>query len=405
MTRSLLILADDLSGAADCAVACRRAGMEARVCLDAPGAAACDGAVAIDLDSRPRTRAEARAATAAAAPLIAGRALYRKIDSTLRGHVALEIAATLELAGPDAFAVVCPAYPATGRTVVGGHVHVNATPLGQTEIWRLGGQGEPDLVSMLIAAGLAVGAADLQAVRGDLAAALQAHRAAGARAIVCDAETEADLQAIVAASLPMAGATWAGSGGMAIPLAAALAPDESAPAPVVARREGPHLVAVGSASSVSRGQLAVLAEDPRVGLVLVSPRVLLDGPEAPGWRPASRAVVAAIRPGRDVVAVAIDPAAPVEPELGPALAQGLGHLLGRQLGRFSTLTATGGETARALLAVAGARALRIACELQPGVVLSMLEGRALPVVTKAGAYGDPQTLARVIEAMRALPLA
>ena len=407
MRARILILADDLSGAADCAVACHRAGMQAKVCMEPQAFTDQAEALAVDLDSRPRSPAQAWALTLAAKSLIDGRALYRKIDSTLRGHVSLEIAATLEAAGPGAFVVVCPAYPITGRTVVDGRVYVDGRPLEETEIWLRDGRGTTDLRALLAEAGLAVAALPLAVVRGaDLGAAMVQARASGARALVCDAQTEADLQAIVAAGLPMAGVTWAGSGGMTIPLAAALSTGRSPPRRPVTRHAGPHLVTVGSASSVSREQLALLSADPRVQTVLITPRVLLEGADAPGWRPASRSLVAAIgKPGKDTVAVAIDPAAPVEPAVGPALAAGLGRLVGRQLGRFGTLTATGGETARALLAAAGARALCVERELEPGVVLSTLEGSGLPVVTKAGAFGDAHSLLRVLDALRALPLA
>src|SRR6185312_12951669 len=121
------------------------------------------------------------------------------------------------------------------------------------------------------------------------------------------------------------------------------------------------------------------------------PRVLLEGSEGPGWRPASRALVAAVgKPGKDTVAIAIDPAAPIDPGAGPALAAGLGVLAGRQLGRFGALVATGGETARGLLAAAGVRCLDIRRELEPGIVLS--QAGALPVVTKAGAFGLEHSL-------------
>jgi uncharacterized protein YgbK (DUF1537 family) len=357
----------------------------------------------LDLDSRAVAPARAWALTLATRDLVGGRTLYRKIDSTLRGHVALEIAATLDIAGPDAFAIVCPAYPATGRAMRGGAIFVNGQPLSETEIWRLGGRGSTDLTALLAQAGLKPAALDLAAVRGpDLAARIQAARAGGARAVICDAESEADLQALVAAALPLAGVVWIGSGGLTIPLAKALSPGGGPVPEPVTRRAGPTLVAVGSASSVSRGQLAVLAEDPRVLTLTVAPGVLLAGPEGPGWRPASRALVAAVgKPGRDTVAIAIDPAAPIDPRAGPALAAALGVLAGRQLGRFGALAATGGETARALLAQAGVRCLDIRRELEPGVVLS--QAGALPVVTKAGAFGGPDSLVRAVEALRALP--
>jgi uncharacterized protein YgbK (DUF1537 family) len=411
MPDDILILADDLSGAADCAAACVRAGLQARVCLDGaawPGRAP-GGALAVDLDTRQRSAQEARAATLGARHLIEGRVLYRKIDSTLRGHVGVDVAATLEAAGPGAFAVVCPAYPATGRTVCGGQVFVRGVPLADTETWRHEGRGEPDLRATLQAAGLAVASIPLAVVRQGVQA-LQARMtealAAGARALVCDAQSDADMIALVAASLPLAGAVWAGSGGMAAPLAATLSRRAPQDRPAPARLRGPHLVVVGSASSVSRRQLAELARDPGVVLIRMSPQMLLEGPDGPGWRPASRALVAAVgKPGKDVVVAAIDPDAPVDPANGPRLAAALGHLVGRQLGRFGALAATGGETARALLQAIGARALCVERELEPGIPLSRLEESGLPVVTKAGAFGDPLSLVRCVQALRALPLA
>jgi uncharacterized protein YgbK (DUF1537 family) len=410
MARRILILADDLSGAADCAVACVRAGLQSRVCFDIDCASdSPNEALVLDLDSRQLTADQAREATLAAAGLIDGGALYRKIDSTLRGHVGLELAATLEIAGPGAFAIVCPAYPTMGRVVRDGQVFVRGAPLQETEIWRHEGHGDADFTAMLAGAGLAVAPVPLAIVRQGpetLAARFAQAVADGAKALLCDAETEADLRALVAAGLPMPGAVWAGSGGMAIPLAAALSPRPPVGQPAPTRGPGPLLVVVGSASSVSRRQLEELRRDPGVILIRISPKVLLEGPGAAGWRPASRSLVAAIgRPGKDVVVAAIDPEAPVDPANGPRLAAALGQLIGPQLSRFSALVATGGETARNLLEAVGVRSLLVERELEPGIPLSSLEGRGLPVVTKAGAFGSPQSLARCVQALRALALA
>jgi D-threonate/D-erythronate kinase len=403
----VVILADDLSGAADCAAACHGAGLRTKVCLVPLAICEPAEALALDLDSRALSPQEARGRTMSLE--IGGEirhgALYRKIDSTLRGHVALEIAATLQIAGPGAFALVCPAYPATSRAVRDGQVYVDGQPLQETEIWKLAGRGPTDLKALMAEAGLNPVILGLDVVRGpNLKAAIEAARAAGALAVACDAETEADMDAIVAAGLTIPGVVWVGSGGLTIPLARALSRKVEAEPQPAARRAGPTLVVVGSASSVSRAQLARLAHDPRVHTLLVPPRVLLEGPEGAGWRPASRAIVAAVgKAGRDVVAVAIDPEAAVDPAIGSALAASLGVLCGRQLGRFGALVATGGETARAVLSVAGARTLEIRREREPGVVLSM--AGALPVVTKAGAFGEPSSLLGAVEVLRALPLA
>jgi uncharacterized protein YgbK (DUF1537 family) len=65
------------------------------------------------------------------------------------------------------------------------------------------------------------------------------------------------------------------------------------------------------------------------------------------------------------------------------------------------LILTGGETARAVLAAAGVDAIRLRGEVEPGVPIGVTVGAVtLPVVTKAGAFGDDHTLLRALAALR-----
>ena len=61
---SILIIADDLSGAADCAIGTANAGLESIVVFD-PAAPARSQVVAVDADSRRLPASEARALNAA----------------------------------------------------------------------------------------------------------------------------------------------------------------------------------------------------------------------------------------------------------------------------------------------------------------------------------------------------
>src|SRR5436305_12684956 len=95
----ITVSADDLTGAADCGIASALAGLPTFVAFSAratPPAGA--QVVAVDTDSRAAsaTEAAARVRTAAAAAWSSGaRTLYKKIDSTLRGNVGVEVAAAL----------------------------------------------------------------------------------------------------------------------------------------------------------------------------------------------------------------------------------------------------------------------------------------------------------------------
>ena len=69
--------------------------------------------------------------------------------------------------------------------------------------------------------------------------------------------------------------------------------------------------------------------------------------------------------------------------------------------RFGGMFLTGGETARALLNAAGAAGIRLRGEVEAGVPLGTAEGwQDLPVITKAGAFGNAGTLVRCRAALR-----
>lgn len=61
--------------------------------------------------------------------------IYKKIDSVLRGNIALEIITILETLNFDA-AIIYPAFPNEGRTTIGGYHLVKGVPLQRTEVSR-----------------------------------------------------------------------------------------------------------------------------------------------------------------------------------------------------------------------------------------------------------------------------
>ena len=407
------IVADDLTGAADCGIAFAAAGLATFVAFgDAPPPPETE-VVSMDTDSRreaePEAVRRARAATARARAAGA-RALYRKIDSTLRGHVGPELAATLavltEPGGLQPVAILAPAFPGTGRTTVGGEVLVKGELLERTEVWRDARMGVPARpVELLRQAGLRGHVVPLAQVRGGagpLSTEL-ARRAAGAvDVLVCDAEQEEDLAAIARAGARLARpVVWTGSAGLARHLPGALGLAREGRRRVAApgsRAAGPAVIVVGSRSSVSREQARLLAGEPDVTQLTVEPRVLLAGEGDPRWPGA--AVVRALSAGNDLLVLVGDQ--PLGAERGPELAAAAARLVAPHAGRISGLVATGGDMARALLAALGATGLHLEGEVEPGVPLGVADVRPpLAVVTKAGAFGDPRTLSRCRAALRA----
>jgi uncharacterized protein YgbK (DUF1537 family) len=406
-TPGLVIIADDLSGAADCAVVCVQAGLDTLVILGDLAQEPVADVLSVDGDTRGRSRAAAVAETTRLVRIHAppGRLLFRKLDSTLRGHVGAEFAATLAVrreAGP-AVAVMAPAFPATGRTTVGGQQLLHGAPLHETEIWRREViPGRADIPEMLAAAGLRAGLIGLAQIRAPGLAGHMTAAAATHDALVCDAETEADLQAVAAASMILGrGTVWAGSAGLARYLPGAAGLVGALRVARVPAADGPILFVVGSLSAVSREQVARLAAAPGVAVLTVPPAILRAGPTDPGWSLQERALDSALATGQDVVMV-LGVEGRADLAEGMLLARALARLASPHAGRIGALVSTGGETARAVLHAFGAVGLRLVDEVEPGVPLSITEGwRALPVVTKAGAFGTPETLLHCRAVLRA----
>jgi len=402
----ILILADDLSGAADCAGGCAAAGLDTRVLL-APAAAGTEAAVlAVDVDTREMAGDAAACAMGEAVRRIAGagpRIVYQKMDSTLRGNWARELAAARQalgaMAGTAPLAVVAPAFPALGRTMRNGEVLVHGRPLAEVA-GRTG-----DVAPALRAAGLAVRLVpgdDVRGPDGTLAARLRAAAADGIEAIVCDAEADQDLARIAeggrAAEVPV---LWAGSAGLMRELARGLglppAPAGRAcgqPAPGA----GPLLFVVGSAAPPAQAQLRRLVAGGDVEALPVAPGILRGGPER--LQATARALDAALAAGRHV-ALSIAPEEGASEDAG--LAAALGRLAAPRLARAGGLLATGGRTARSVLEAAGVAALRIGGEVEPGVPWGATLGAvAMPIATKAGGFGGEATLLACRDALEAL---
>ncbi len=415
MPVDVIILADDLTGAADTGIAFTLAGLRSWVAFRDDAEPPADvQVVAIDMDTRRLGRAAEAAARAGEVTRRAlqgsPRALYKKIDSTLRGHVGVEAAATCRAFDPARgrkrpLLVASPAFPATGRIVRDGAVLVGGTLLEKTEVWQKSGmQGPANLPAMLHGAGLTAEVVRLPLVREGVDALhgiLDAMAARGVDAAVCDAEGEDDLRRIAEAGARLGGqAVWMGSAGLArhLPAALSLRPaGQSSERAIPAA--GPVLFLVGSRSAVARQQARRL-EKGGVAMVVVAPAALLAGAGDPAWERAAAALEAATGRGGDAVAmISLDELVPLEQ--GPALASALARLAAPLVGRVGGVVATGGDIARALLAELGAGGLTLIGEVEPGVPMGRADGeRPLTVVTKAGAFGTEDTLQRCLEALR-----
>lgn len=134
------IIADDLTGANDTALQFHIQGANTKILLDTdyfPNKKDIAEVWAISSESRNCSCAEALSLVEKAVKTFVQRFsfeyYYKKIDSTLRGHIAQETLKMIELLKYDA-AIIIPAFPQEGRITVGGYHLLKSIPIGRTEI-------------------------------------------------------------------------------------------------------------------------------------------------------------------------------------------------------------------------------------------------------------------------------
>ncbi len=353
------IIADDLSGALDTAAQFVTSKRAMPVFLNGHLPASLPRAFAIDAATREKDSAAAAAVAARDAHLLdprAGAIAFKKLDSLLRGHCGLELAATLRVARV-AHCVIAPAFPFHGR------------------VTREGRQ-------------FALRAGSLHAVGEDLRATLESRAMAVrlARAgdpvpegiSLWDAESDDDLRRIAEAGRRLsAPVLWCGSGG----LAAALAGGE---VPVACDLERPILGLFGSDHPATAAQLGACRE---------SVLTLKDGGDA------SAALVAARLKGAGVCLVAFD--------LPTGMARfAASELIAREIARLTSrippprgLLVSGGETLRSLCLSLGSDHLDVVGQMLPGVPVSVMCGGLwdqVHVTSKSGAFGQDMLLRRLL---------
>lgn len=136
------IIADDLTGANDTALQFKLNGADTNILLDKHIEKTKDNisqAWAISTESRNCPPEEAfekvKEATLLFVEKINPDFFYKKIDSTVRGNIAVEVMSILDILDLDA-AIIMPAFPQEGRITVGGYHLLRGVPIERTEMAR-----------------------------------------------------------------------------------------------------------------------------------------------------------------------------------------------------------------------------------------------------------------------------
>lgn len=272
------IIADDLTGANDTALQFHLKGCSVQVLTNYKNIEKTyeDTQVwAVSTESRniepEEAKERAKEATESLLKNLGIEYLYKKVDSTIRGNIAMEIMGVIEASDYEV-ALVMPAFPNEGRITVGGYHLLKGVPIERTEFAR--DPGAPiyeSHIPTVLRNGLPAGEQDLVALielntvkqgAGPILAKLNELILSGKKLIVADALSSVDIEQVMLALkkcntkiLPC------GSAGAAQAMCDIIYPEvkyESQPVEIPAL---PKLIVSGSASELAATQIKRLSSD------------------------------------------------------------------------------------------------------------------------------------------------
>ena len=455
----MFILADDLAGAHDVAVPFAKRGFAVAVPTGPDRLDRFDSAdlVVLNTDTRSCSEAEAADRVGAACEAIRTRSgvlIYKKIDSTLRGHAGFEIDLVSDLM-EFGLMVCAPAYPEMGRTTVGGYQLLHGLPISGADMAGPDIPPQhafiPDLLTN--GSGRARAHIDLKTVRGGAAAirgALDDINAAPGTTVVVDMADPMRWDGLLDAvfqdrddfeerrsSTPAAPSVLlCGSGGMAGALAERLAltwkpqypssrtqrtssskPRFAAPSPPP--KDGPVLVFACSLHDTTARQVVQVNGRNSAAICSFDPLSLVDERKREGEVDRlTTSVAEAMANGRNAVVTPLRPdrtdhsewrawighlaeiAAGRDPSL--VVIENLGEVARRLFTKANPggLVLTGGETAGRVFQELRADGAWIRDEIDAGIGRAAVAGGpydGMGLVIKPGSFGDECTLVKAVE--------
>lgn len=427
ISNSIGIVADDLTGANDTALQFFMKGSNTEIILDINSLnenhlnvetwALCNETRNIDPENAGRIVFEA---TRVLKEKFGIEYFYKKIDSTLRGNIPVEILAMLEATGYDA-AIVAPAFVQEGRITIGGYQLLKGIPIERTDAAR-----DPkapiyeSYIPDILKRGLSENAQELVASiemktiakgAGPIALKLNELISAGKKLIVMDAVSTVDFEQIV---LAMQKSSYnilpAGSAGLAHALGGVWLSEIKPPVQKQVPNL-PKLILSGSATSLTALQMQKLEMDTDIQNTYFVPLHLDDVLKAPDESLIERIVSNLVKDNIVAVHVCdlkeelsneseknrlIDEGITKE-DLATRITDYLAKLANavKQRAQFILIT-IGGETSYRFSKAINCEYLQVVDSILPSIPLC-IDSNAQLIVTKSGNLGTSSTLIDIVK--------
>ncbi|MFD1334990.1 four-carbon acid sugar kinase family protein [Oceanobacillus iheyensis] len=417
MAKQIAIIADDLTGANDSGVQLTEKGMDTSVLFEIPEEIEflSEGLV-IDTNSRALNKADAISITSQATNFIKKlgyQHVYKKMDSTLRGHIGYELK-VMEFELDADLVLIAPAFPSMGRITKNGYHYVYGELISETEISKdpkhpVTESHIPTLIKNQI--GEEVGLITKKEYEDELLlrSKLDSFQIENIKMVVFDAESEEDLRTIALriASINQ-NVVWAGSAGLAevVPEVLHLEKEKQV---ATYNNSNITMTVCGSLSQMTQKQVQYAMKQTGVLAVELDPTKMFQQDWDTYKTIYMEKCISGFKDDKDVVLYV--PSNEVirkdvqeigvtlglsKNQLGETISEKIADLVStikEEFPKIDRFVLTGGDTAKATAQSLGAVGIHLIKQLEAGIPLGSLIGsHESLVVTKAGAFGKENSI-------------
>lgn len=407
---SLLVVADDLTGANDTGIMFASKGFETRLKTNVQSLINTDfknaDVFTVSTDSRATgNKAIDMTYNAVMAGISNGiTQLYLKIDSTMRGSVKYQISGALKAwktLYPNAKAIICPAYPEMGRIIEKGVLYVNGIPVEKSP------SGMDTICPVLSSRMMQLLPDSIELPIMTEEEMINTINSSSAEQFVVDAKTEADLRIIANIITKI--------GNNVIPVGSAGLANQLHIQPIETNKIntdhsivlGRALILVTSIHETSQRQVDEYISHSGGSSIVFNPSPLQLLNHELSSEALKRQLQVLIHSSKDNVIIRANPA---KVEFGKSSINSIARVLAKDLAElalfclehehFDSLILFGGDGAATLLEKMGISEMRLLFSIVPGVPLCSIDHskyHGLCVITKSGGFGDKNLLRTLME--------
>ena len=334
--------------------------------------------------------------------------IYKKVDSTLRGNIIEEIKGLYDALNPDII-IFTPAYPKQGRTTIRGIHMIDGVPIDQTIFGK-------DLRTSVISSNIPsifmpiFGNNYIHIFLEELRSNKLFEIINNYKVISFDIENDNDIKILIEKLFKIKNKRkiiWVGSAGLA----------EYIAYNIIRKKIKPFLIAIGSTNEITKNQVKKFLNEYKGYLILINIKDLIKNFNVELKRVIIE-ISKALNSSLDIIITTsydkkqfndskemVYEMNTTIKDIGNIIAKKFGELISSIINEFGWksfkgMFISGGDTSIAIVKQLGINSIIVKGEIETGIPI--LDYKKFIIVTKAGGFGDKDTLIKVITKLKGI---